>query len=154
MYKKIGLGIFKVAKPILLVTIFNLSLQSVSVAQPQGFKTPSGNIFCELISGEINSLRCEVGTSLKPKPPEPYRGYCEFDWGRGLLLPGDAKPEVLCISDTIADPNKSVLGYGKTWNQGGFQCISQTTGLTCKNNNGYGFFLSREKWRVLGLRKP
>jgi len=153
MYKKIGVTISTVTKPMVLAAIFNLSIQSLTVAEPQGFKTPSGNIFCELISGEINSLRCEVSNSLKPKPPEPYRGYCEFDWGRGLLLPSNAKPEILCISDTIADPNKSVLGYGKTWNQSGFKCISQTAGLTCTNNNGYGFFLSREKWRVLGIKK-
>ncbi|WP_325078516.1 DUF6636 domain-containing protein [Sphaerospermopsis aphanizomenoides] len=90
-------------------------------------------------------------SSLKPKPPQPYSGYCEFDWGRGFLLPATSKPEILCISDTIADPNKSVLAYGQTWNHGGFKCVSQKIGLTCTNTNDIGFFLSREKWRVLGI---
>jgi hypothetical protein len=142
-------------KPIIFViTSFVTILPQVSIAAPKGFKSPSGNIFCELSEGEINSLRCEINTSLKPKPPEPYSGYCEFDWGRGFLLPADARPEILCISDTIADHNKSILAYGKTWNNGGFKCVSQKTGLTCTNRNGIGFSLSREKWRVLGLPQP
>ena len=65
-------------------------LPQVSIAAPKGFQSPSGNIFCELIPGvpgEINILRCEISSSLKPKPPQPYPGYCQFDWGQGFLLP-------------------------------------------------------------------
>ncbi|MEA5554424.1 DUF6636 domain-containing protein [Anabaena cylindrica UHCC 0172] len=153
MYKQIKTIFFLVAT----TSVMSLSLPQVSFAAPKGFKTPSGNIFCELMEGEdtnTNSLRCEITSSLKPKPPQPYPGYCEFDWGRGFLLPATSKPEILCISDTIADPNKSVLAYGQTWNNGGFKCISQRTGLTCTNTNNIGFFLSREKWRVLGISQP
>jgi Helix-turn-helix of DDE superfamily endonuclease len=87
----------QIKKIVFLVTstsIMSLSLPQVSIAAPKGFKTPSGNIFCELIEGNdtnTNSLRCEIASSLKPKPPQPYPGYCEFDWGCGrkpkLLLP-------------------------------------------------------------------
>ncbi|MEY3223378.1 MAG: hypothetical protein RLZZ203_2234 [Cyanobacteriota bacterium] len=150
MNKQIKKIVFLVAA----TSIISLSLSQVSIAVPKGFKTPSGNIFCELIEGSdanTNSLRCEIASSLKPKPPQPYPGYCEFDWGRGFLLPGQSKPEILCISDTVADPNKSILGYGQTWKNGGFKCISQKTGLTCTNSNNIGFFMSREKWRVLGI---
>jgi hypothetical protein len=152
MYKQLN----KLSVLAATVTIISLSIPQVSIAAPKGFKTPSGNIFCELLEGSdtaTNSLRCEIASSLKPKPPQPYPGYCEFDWGRGFLLPATSKPEILCISDTISDPNKSVLNYGQTWNNGGFKCISQKTGLTCTNTNGIGFFLSREKWRVLGISK-
>ena len=149
----------QIKKIVFLVTstsIMSLSLSQVSIAAPKGFKTPSGNMFCELLEGgdtSTNSLRCEIASSLKPQPPQPYPGYCSFDWGRGLMLPATSKPEILCISDPIADPNKSVLSYGKTWNNGGFKCVSQKTGLTCTNSNNIGFFLSREKWRVLGISK-
>ncbi|MEA5578677.1 DUF6636 domain-containing protein [Anabaena sp. UHCC 0451] len=152
MYQQLN----KLSALAVIVTII-LSIPQVSIAAPKGFKTPSGNIFCELMEGEdinTNSLRCEIASSLKPKPPQPYSGYCGFDWGRGLMLPATSRPEILCISDTIADPNKSVLGYGQTWNHGGFKCVSQKNGLTCTNNTGIGFFLSREKWRVLGLSQP
>ncbi|MBD2391413.1 hypothetical protein RI030_11620 [Aphanizomenon flos-aquae NRERC-008] len=133
---------------ILTITSLVTILPQVSVAAPKGFQSPSGNIFCELVYGI--SLRCEISSSLKPKPPQPYPGYCQFDWGQGFLLTAEGKPEILCISDTVADKNKPVLAYGRTWNNGGFKCVSQKTGLTCTNSNGIGFFLSREKWRVLG----
>jgi len=48
----------------------------------------------------------------------------------------------------------TILNYGSNWNEGGFKCVSQKIGLTCTNSNGIGFFLSREKWRVLGLSRP
>lgn len=145
MYKQLN----KTSVLAVTVTIISLSLSQVSIAAPEGFQSPSGNISCQLFEGEINALRCE--SSLKPKPPQPYPGYCEVVWGQGFLLPADARPEILCIGDTIRDKNKPVLAYGKTWNNGGFKCVSQKTGLTCTNRSGIGFFLSREKWRVFGL---
>jgi hypothetical protein len=114
---------------------------------PDNFVTPSGNIFCALVGDKNNNLRCEIGTFLAPLLPQPYEGYCEFDWGAGLLLSVNGKAEVLCVSDTIAG-SKNVLAYGQTWSKNGFQCTSQPQGLTCKNASGKGFFLSRQRWRV------
>ena len=37
-----------------------------------------------------------------------------------------------------------MLGYGATWGGGGLRCTSATTGLTCRNQDGHGFFVSRE----------
>jgi hypothetical protein len=41
-----------------------------------------------------------------------------------------------------------VLGYGKTWSDGGLRCSSAFIGLTCRNKRGHGFFLSRAHWRA------
>jgi hypothetical protein len=111
------------------------------------FATPSGNIYCALVGEEENMLRCEIRSMLNPLPPQPYPGYCEFDWGAGFLLPRQGKPEILCISDTIGGSNYT-LPYGKTWENAGFKCLSQKAGLKCTNSSGRGFFLSREKWIV------
>lgn len=111
------------------------------------FVMPSGNIYCVLIGKKQNMLRCEIGSRLNPLPPQPYRGYCEFDWGAGLLLPRYSKPEILCISDTIAGSHDT-LNYGKTWQNAGFKCLSQKAGLKCTNSSGRGFFMSREKWLI------
>lgn len=108
----------------------------------------SGNIACEVIEAHKISLRCEIASSLQPKPPQPYAGYCPFAWGKGLLLPMSGRPEILCISDTVADPHKSILPYGSKWKNRGLKCVSEKAGLTCNNATGQGFFLSREKWRV------
>lgn len=113
----------------------------------RGFVLPSGNIYCLMITTERNFLRCEIRSRLNPIPREPYPGYCQFDWGHGFLLPDRGKPKVLCISDTIFG-NYPILNYNFTWKQGGFKCTSRTTGLTCTNASGRGFFLSKEKWRT------
>jgi hypothetical protein len=111
-----------------------------------GFVTPSGNIYC---GGDENTLRCEIKSGLNPKPPQPYPGYCEFDWGEGFGLTSYGKPEILCISDTISGGDYATLSYGSTWQNAGFKCVSQRSGLTCTNASGQGFFLSRERWRIL-----
>lgn len=125
-----------------LKTVKNLPKGIIS-----SFTMPSQNIYCALISEEKKLLRCEIQSRLNPLPPQPYRGYCEFDWGAGFLLPQESKPEILCISDTIGKSNY-ILSYGKTWSNSGFKCVSKRTGLTCNNSNGHGFFLSRNKWNV------
>ncbi len=38
-----------------------------------------------------------------------------------------------------------VLGYGKSWQNRSFVCVSELAGLTCKNRSGHGFSLSRER---------
>ncbi|MGB5594730.1 MAG: DUF6636 domain-containing protein [Crocosphaera sp.] len=140
---------------LLLITIWliltnntTINPNSKALAAPtKHFVTPSGNIYCALIGEKLNFLRCEIGSMLNPLPPQPYPSYCEFDWGAGLLLPQQGKPEILCISDTVAGSDYTLV-YGSVWKNTGFKCLSQTTGLKCTNSSGQGFFLSREKWIV------
>jgi hypothetical protein len=40
------------------------------------------------------------------------------------------------------------LRYGRTWNWLGIRCTSQRSGLTCRNQSGHGFALSRQAQRV------
>lgn len=120
----------------------SIAAQGVST----GFITPSGNIYCLRYE---KTLRCEIKSGLNPKPPQPYPGYCNFDWGQGFSLNSDGKPKILCISDTIAGGNYPTLSYGSTWKNAGFKCVSQKAGLTCTNASGQGFFLSRERWKIL-----
>lgn len=115
--------------------------------EQSSFVMPSGNIYCALIGEDNDMLRCEIQSLLNPLPPQPYSNYCEFDWGAGFLLRQQGKPDVLCISDTIAGSNNT-LSYGKTWQNSGFKCISKRTGLMCSNSDGHGFFLSRNQWKA------
>ena len=121
------------------------NIDSSTLAAPTSFVLPSGNIYCALVGVNQDALRCEIRSMLNPKPPQPDS--CEFDWGAGFLLPQQSKPQVLCISDTIGGSDYT-LSYESIWSNAGFECKSQTIGLTCKNSNGQGFFLSREKWNV------
>ncbi len=148
MMKKIENVLLPIAIGLILTgeTIINLNNKAFANT-PNYFVTPSRNIYCALIGEKEKFLRCEIRSMLNPLPPQPYRGYCEFDWGAGLLLPQHSLPEILCISDTIAR-NDYTLPYGSVWENAGIKCLSQRTGLECTNSSGQGFFLSREKWFV------
>jgi hypothetical protein len=111
------------------------------------FKTPSGNIGCIYASAEPGiaaSLRCDIRSGLRPKPPRPKR--CDLDYGDSLEILKSGRAIVVCHGDTALDPHAPVLGYGKVWRRGGFTCSSKTAGLRCSNRSGHGFFLSRQHW--------
>ena len=110
------------------------------------FRTPSRNIACGFFPSSFGNptfLRCDILSGLKPEP----RRTCEGDWtGASMRVTGRAG--AVCAGDTVYDPRSRILGYGKTWTRAGMRCTSRTTGLTCTNRSGRGFFLSRQRWRV------
>jgi hypothetical protein len=118
----------------------------LAVAQPAGaalgsrrFKTPSGNIVCNLLSD--GPLRCDIHSGLKPEPEKE----CELDW-TGLLLNRRHRARPNCAGDTVP-PTKRVLEYGERWKRAGRTCASKRSGLHCWNAAGYHFKLARDGWR-------
>jgi uncharacterized protein DUF6636 len=118
------------------------------------FKTPSANIVCGWSIGGAPpsdaSIECGIKSGLKPPPK---RVLCTAgdpnDKRVSLTATGRAVP-VTCAGDPgpfLVEAKAKVLAYGQTWSAGGISCTSATTGLTCKNRVGHGFFLSRERWR-------
>jgi Family of unknown function (DUF6636) len=113
-----------------------------------GFSTPSKNIGCMYAhfsasagSPATTDLRCDIGSGLRPKPAKP-RG-CDLDYGDSYSMGKTGRAVVVCHGDTALG-SKTILAYGSTWRHGGFTCVSRTSGLTCRNLSGHGFFLSRE----------
>lgn len=113
-----------------------------------GFSTPSKNIGCVYAhfsassgSPATTNLRCDIGSGLRPKPAKPAR--CDLDYGDSYAMGKRGRPYVVCHGDTALG-SKTILGYGRTWRHDGFTCVSRTSGLTCKNLSGHGWFLSRE----------
>jgi hypothetical protein len=109
------------------------------------FRTPSGNIRCAAIkSGRKWSLRCDITERSWPPPP----GECpDFgDLGNSVAMTKRARSRFICVSDAV--PGRKVLGYGQTWDRGPFTCTSRRKGLRCYNTGGYGWFLSRERYRL------
>ena len=114
------------------------------------FETPSHNIACgwfdDIDKPSQTYLRCEIQSLLSPMPKRPAA--CDVDWGYGMSLGNVGTASVLCAGDTIRLPgHRAVLAYGATWRRRGFVCRSASSGLTCRNTSGHGFFLSRERWR-------
>lgn len=102
------------------------------------FQMPSRNIGC--IEGE-NVLVCDILSGLRPEPKRK----CELDWG-GMEMERLGPSQPRCAGDTAYDQSAPVLEYGTAWSRNGFTCVSMESGLKCRNEDGHGFLLSREKW--------
>jgi hypothetical protein len=160
-------GVFKCSSSAAGLKCFNASgngfvlsaRRSYTLKEPAprngAFKTPSGNIVCGYSIAPDGSASLECGIKSGLKPP-PRRIHCDAgdpnDKRVSLRETGRAAP-VLCAGDPgpllpQIDAAAKVLAYGTTIRVGGISCASATTGLTCRNRSGHGFFLSRERWRM------
>lgn len=113
-----------------------------------GFQTPSKNIACKAYTdvyrnGTETILRCNVAETANPRPPKPRD--CDLNWGNDFEITDKSTPELDCYLETVTDPALPVLAYGDVWQQGGFTCRSEPTGVTCFNPLQHGFRLSRAK---------
>lgn len=118
-----------------------------------GLKTPSGNIQCMIDDYGMadNSyppfLRCDIREMTTTIPRKPIG--CEYDWGNAFRITQDGQlGERLCVSDTVASDNWPTLAYGTVWQQIGFTCRSEQSGLTCFNAKHHGFTLSRSAQKL------
>lgn len=111
------------------------------------FQSPTQNIQCLLETGEFAGVRCDLGALIPSYTQVPAD--CPFDYGSSFSVgPQDRRGVVNCISDTVANPEGLVLGYGKSVTLGGITCRSEKTGMTCTNPAGHGFTIAKAKQRV------
>jgi hypothetical protein len=102
------------------------------------FQMPSKNIGCGTSEGV---LVCDILSGLKPEPERK----CELDWtGMEMERLGPSQPR--CAGDTAYVQSAPVLQYGSTWRRDGFTCVSQQSGLQCRNQENQGFLLARNSW--------
>lgn len=107
------------------------------------FELPARNILCESFS---SSLLCTIDSGLVP---EPSHDFCP-DW-IGLFIQVGEYAGPSCSGDPgISRDPATVLGYGQTWALDGVTCLSESTGLTCRDERGNGFILARAGWSLLG----
>ena len=103
------------------------------------FETPSGNIACSISESHA---RCEI--TEKTWDPGPAPANCNLDWGYGLVVEGEGEGQLLCAGDTVRVNDAPVLQYGTASQVGSFECSSEETGVTCKNNDtNHGFEISK-----------
>jgi hypothetical protein len=140
-------------RPALLLAVLAAALLPASaLAKPKSweyFKTPSGHIRCVSYKSSTDKrergIRCDLDDATNKQPPKPKS--CEFDWGASFGLRAQGRGHRNCVSDAI-QPTRHVLRYGQTWKRVGITCRSRSTGLTCKNAKGHGFFVSRDRQRT------
>ena len=115
-----------------------------------GFQTPSGRIHCDAYPTDTPRtavLRCDITGPEQPRVRRP-RG-CELDYGYAFELfePG-GKSALLCAGDTVADPRRTVLAYGSSWEFSGLRCDVTAARLRCENKSAHGFELSPRRRRL------
>jgi hypothetical protein len=114
------------------------------------FKTPSGNIICDYLLGAGGFVECGVRSGLKPAV-HPHSCSIGDPVHDRIDLPASGRARVpRCAGDPGPflgyqnHPRK--LRYGKHWSGSGMRCNSARRGLTCRNRDHHGFFLSRARW--------
>ena len=105
-----------------------------------GFMTPSGNIACNvgLLGPGTHGSRA-IGCAVYSLTDK--RGLATW-W---MKATGPALSGRFQANPATEYPK---LGYGRRYTWRGITCVSATTGLTCRNASGHGFFLSRRRQRI------
>lgn len=136
----------------LISRIFGVALSAhtssgLDQAKNSTFHMPSKQIHCMFVlsegKAEPNGIACDINQSFVRKPIRPRPADCEYDWGQRFELGNDSDAGLECASDWVGSDDSPVLPYGQTIQRGKIICSSEETGLTCRNANGHGFFLSR-----------
>lgn len=109
------------------------------------FRTPSGNIGCEMYQG---GARCDIRKRDWAPLPRPAKCPKEVGYGQGLQVGRVGQASFVCAGDTALDPSAASLSYGTASRIGSSECISRTDGVSCVNEAGHGFFISIQSYEV------
>ncbi len=131
-------------------------VSALGLANETFFKTPYGKIVCIWVEEGLSfqdDVVCEVTTGLRPPIPKSGPGCRHERYVGNEVAVRATGPAILiaCVAGRgpFANPiQMSVLPYGKSRRGGGLVCSEATTGLTCRNSSGHGFFLSPRRWRT------
>jgi hypothetical protein len=109
-------------------------LPATALATIRAFRSPSGAIGCIYYRDPDTKafLRCDV----------------EGTGDRAWRMHSRGKARRIHVTDSALDPRSPVLPYGKTRDFGSMRCTSRMSGFTCKNRDGHGFRLSRQRQRL------
>jgi hypothetical protein len=114
-----------------------------SASAQEGFRSPTGNIHCQFHAIDNDAvIRCDLAQVSNRSFPRPRN--CDLEWGQAFEISGrGTRGQPLCYGDTVQDPRLPVLAYGQSWQRSGLTCISEQTGVSCRNARGHGFTLAR-----------
>lgn len=119
--------------------------EPTAVVHLQSFRSPTGNIGCVMFEG---GARCDIRKRDWSPPSRPASCPEQVDFGQGLMVDHTGEASVVCAGDTALDPRATELAYGEASELGGTQCISSSTGVTCANHSGHGFFISTQSYKL------
>ena len=99
------------------------------------FATPSENVVCQLTDENPQRIFCE---RREPEYAALYLGPTGTPLHESTQTGDVGGPY-------MTDP---ILNYTTWWTNGSVACLSEERGLTCKNMEGHGFFLSKAQIEI------
>jgi len=127
----------------ILTVLLLLGLAVPALADGLGFRTPSGNIYCNGSLQGGAELTCLI---INREPGSAPAGIGDCPAGRELSVHID---ETGPVAAQCGRPSgrlstyTDIADYGVTGRFGRITCLSQRSGFTCGNADGRGFTLSR-----------
>ena len=111
------------------------------------FQSPSGNIVCSMYGstpGDIPTAICAVAEHdwIAPKPEN-----CGANWGSRIDLEAGSPARFGCYGQSMP-PATHTLEYGQIQKLGSITCSSESAGITCKDDSGHYFTVSRDKYLI------
>lgn len=154
-----------------LLSLFHLSGLAIANSDLAFFETPSRNIYCVYSGPNSNYPHSNVECEIRQFTPSFDLSYTKERWSGCYPLNTPCTPDNFdryfvgakssvgdnscgcmdianCIDVPAACQEVETLEYGKSFRRGGIECRSEKEGLTCKNSEGHGFFLSKAKQSV------
>jgi hypothetical protein len=133
-------------KTVLFSAAFSL-IAGISAADGFGFMSPSGNIYCNGYISDGGRIDCSIinrqGPTALARPSS-----CTQSWGHTYSVEGRGQARMTCSRVPGPVNYTDIATYGLTAQFGDITCTSESTGLTCRNAAGHGFFLSRRQQNV------
>jgi hypothetical protein len=132
---------------LMVVLMVPLALEA-QAAKSFEFRSPSGNIVCVsyLDDNDVHMVRCDIIERADAAPLMPMPADCDADWGNMFILSDKGAAGLECAGDLAANPKSAgVLEYGSNMKRYDVTCVSETSGMTCTNADGHGFFLSKAR---------
>jgi hypothetical protein len=111
----------------------------------KSFRSPTGNIGCSLLGAVA---RCDIEKRGWRPPARPSSCPNVVDFGQGLEVGPSGLARFVCAGDTVRDLASPVLAYGGGSRVGALECVSASSGITCTNRDGHGFFISIQRYRI------
>ena len=130
---------FSIGMSISLLMALSSGFPVKVLAEDNYFHTPSKNIWCVYQAG-MARLRCDI--SQRKWKDWGCKQYGCF--GPGFILPDIGKARPKEVSDSLIDSSQYSLKYGSSISFGKITCVSETSGLTCRNKTGGYLHINRE----------
>lgn len=105
------------------------------------FQSPTGNIGC-VMTAEL--ARCDIAERDWKPPNRPTA--CPLDFGQGIELRPSGTAQFVCAGDTTLNPQAPKLEYGSSSRVGSITCTSSESGVSCTNESGGSFSISRQSY--------